>query len=331
MTERRRGVAEVWEWMTLRDALSAFVLGLPSVQSTRHSRRMHWYVASRLVLEGGFDPEDITPRPPFRVDKQRQKGRLKAFLYYDESRAGGGERTVLGGLKTKNVDVVVSLDGIGPCVAVSVKGSLNAFRNLTNRLEEAVGDCTNIHIAYPALVYGFLHLVRANLEGPVPNNGKRFLVHTTPANSHVLPADISVWADGRIDPAITRYHDALARLAGRRDLRNDITRYESMGMVLVNPNEDALGEMLPTYPLLESQLHFDRFFTNIYEQYDLRFVFGAPNLAGVTRRLAWDPTSPALEDERLQGITPRVASAIGMPEAPEEASDEAAPVFEAGS
>ena len=44
---------------------------------------------------------------------------------------------MLGGLKTKDVDVVVSKPGIGPCVAVSIKGTLNAFRNLTNRMEEA--------------------------------------------------------------------------------------------------------------------------------------------------------------------------------------------------
>lgn len=28
--------------------------------------------------------------------------------------------------------------------------------------EEVVGDCTNIHIAYPAPVYGFMHVIRAN-------------------------------------------------------------------------------------------------------------------------------------------------------------------------
>jgi len=139
--------SEVCEWLTLRDALKAFVLGLPSHQSARHIRRMHWYVACRLVVEGGFHPDDITPHSPFRVEKHAAKGRSKAFLHYDVTRARSGERAVLGGLKTKNVDVVVSLDGIGPCVAVSMKGTLNAFRNLTNRLEEAVGDCTNIHIA----------------------------------------------------------------------------------------------------------------------------------------------------------------------------------------
>lgn len=71
--------------------------------------------------------------------------------------AGGGERTVLGGLKTKNVDVVVTREGIGPVLAVSCK-----LRNLTNRMEETIGECTNLHITYPALVLGYLVLLRAN-------------------------------------------------------------------------------------------------------------------------------------------------------------------------
>ena len=171
--------------MTLTDALKAFVLGLPTHQSAKHIKRMHWYVACRLVLEGGFDPETITPRPPFRVQKSRGASGTRFVLHHDDDVAGSGERAVLGGLKTKNVDVVVAIDGIGPCVAVSLKGTLNAYRNLTNRLEEAVGDCTNIHIAYPALVYGFLHLIRVNHEGPVPENGRRFLQADSSGNVKV--------------------------------------------------------------------------------------------------------------------------------------------------
>ncbi|TDK50348.1 hypothetical protein [Antarcticimicrobium luteum] len=33
---------------------------------------------------------------------------------------------------------------------------------VTNRMEEAVGDCTNLHITYPALVAGFMTVLRAN-------------------------------------------------------------------------------------------------------------------------------------------------------------------------
>ena len=293
---------EVCQWLTLRDALTEFVLGLPSHQSGRHIKRMHWYVACRLVLEGGFDPTTITPRPPFRVEKR--SGRL--LLHYDEGAAGGGERTVLGGLKTKNVDVVSVIEGVGPCVAISLKGTLNAYRNLTNRLEEAVGDCTNIHIAYPALVYGFLHLIRANSEGPVPENGSSFL--SADDDGNVTPNDIALVASGGVSPGIRRYHDALSRLSGRRDLRNDITRYEAMGLILVSPEEGTIGTTVDSYPDALSPLDFNRFFPNVYDQYDLRFVYGASALASKTRRLEWDADSPALGDDRLTGFAARVSA-----------------------
>jgi hypothetical protein len=313
---------ETCEWLTIGDALSSFVLAQPSHQSARHIRRVHWYVACRLVIEGGFDPDSITPRPPFRVERQSSRGRVRAFLHYDRASAGSGERAILGGLKTKNVDVVVSLDGVGPCIAVSVKGTLNAFRNLTNRLEEAVGDCTNIHIAYPALVYGFLHLIRANVEGQIPENGRQFL--KSGAEGAVLPSDTAIGANGRVDTSITRYHDAIARLAGRRDMRNDVTRYESMALLLVSPASDSLGDIVTVYPPSGSPLHFDHFFETIYRQYDLRFVYGAPALAKATRRLGWDPDSPALSHETMENLTPRLASPTGMTDEAEAASDEAA-------
>lgn len=144
--------AKTCQWMTEARALAAFAEFTGKTQSASHIKPLHWYVASRLVLEGGFDPDDITPRPPFRV--QRRSG-ASPILHFDPTLAGGGERTVLGGLKTKNVDVVVTRDGIGPVLAVSCKGVTGAFRNLTNRMEETIGECTNLHITYPALVLGY--------------------------------------------------------------------------------------------------------------------------------------------------------------------------------
>ena len=147
------------QWTNEAEALAAFAEFTGKTQSASHIKPLHWYVACRLVLEGGFDPADITPRPPFRV--QRRSG-TPPILHFDATVAGGGERTVLGGLKTKNVDVVVTRDGIGPVLAVSCKGVTGAFRNLTNRMEETIGECTNLHITYPALVLGYLVLLRAN-------------------------------------------------------------------------------------------------------------------------------------------------------------------------
>ena len=144
---------------TEAEALRQFAEFSGKTQSANHIKPLHWYVATRLVVEGGIDPDDITPRPPFRVE--RRSGRTPK-LHIDEGLSGGGERTVLGGLKTKNVDVVVVREGIGPVIAVSCKGVTGAFRNLTNRMEETIGECTNLHITYPALVLGYLVLLRAN-------------------------------------------------------------------------------------------------------------------------------------------------------------------------
>lgn len=155
--------------VSLRDALKVFVRAESGHKGQEHIRPLHWYVACRLVLEGGFLPEEITPRPPFVAE--RRAGRR--FLTHDPKAGGAGERTVLGGLKTKAIDVVVSKPNIGPCIAVSLKGTLNAFRNLTNRLEEAAGDCTNLHMVYPALV--------RLLE---PHSGQSTRSHSSRRHSH---------------------------------------------------------------------------------------------------------------------------------------------------
>lgn len=42
-------------------------------ESERHIKPLHWYVACRLVVEGGFDPDEIVPRPPFRVTRKGKR------------------------------------------------------------------------------------------------------------------------------------------------------------------------------------------------------------------------------------------------------------------
>src|SRR5205085_2297991 len=138
-------------------------------------------------------------------------------LVFAQQAQRDNEQTVLGGLKTKDIDVVVAKPGIGPVVAISVKGTGGAFRNLTNRMEEAIGDCTNLHIMYPGLVYSFLHVLKANRAGP----------------QGLAPNDISVNEKGEVVQAIRRYHDVLLGLAGRRLVRDDLTRYEAVCLALV--------------------------------------------------------------------------------------------------
>lgn len=146
------------EWITRTEALRHFATYDGATQSQQHIKPLHWYVACRLVLEGGFHPDELTPRPPFSVTDRRGRH----FLHYSPETATGSEATLLGGLKTKNVDIVIDKPGVGPVLAVSCKGMTGAFRNLTNRMEETIGECTNLHIRYPALVFGYLFVIRVN-------------------------------------------------------------------------------------------------------------------------------------------------------------------------
>ncbi len=286
------------QWVGLSDALAAFISARGKHQSQAHIRPLHWYVACRLVVEGGFHPDDIVPRPPFAV--RRSRGRHQ--LVYEPESAAGGELTVLGGLKTKDVDVVVSRSGIGPCVAVSIKGTLNAFRNLTNRMEEAVGDCTNLHISYPNLVYGFLHVIRANREGLRSPDAAHFLKADDKGN--LAANDIAVRADGEVTDSIGRYHDVLLGLTGRDGVRNDVSRYEALAVAMVDPESRAVSA---DWPSCGSPLRMEKFMGAIYRAYDQRYVYAAPKLAKRTERLTWDSDSPAFAEAVAEEFELRLA------------------------
>lgn len=278
------------------EALRHFATHAGATQSQQHIKPLHWYAACRLVIEGGFKPEDITPRPPLRAVQRRGGWHLE----FDPSVASGGERTVLGGLKTKNVDVVVIKDGIGPVLAVSCKGMTGAFRNLTNRMEETIGECTNLHITYPALVFGYLFVIRAHYEQSVG------AVKMLAAN------DIALQADGGPVESIFRFHTALRELTGRRGIRNDVSRYEAVALSLVHPGGTNAGKVLEAFPTADSPLRIESFFQTLYLRYDERFVFSAPDLKTVTRRVEWAPESSLFSSAEVAstlGYDPRLAGA----------------------
>lgn len=268
------------EYLTVRSALRIFAEAT-ATQDQRHIRPVHQYLALRLVLEGGFLPEDITPRPPLRHIRRGQADLLE-FAKGDHA---GAEATVLGGLKSKRVDLTVIKHAIGPILCVSVKGTGNAFRNLTNRMEEAIGDCTNLHMMYPGLVYGFLHLLKARYAD----------------EPGISPNDVSINADGHPADAIVRYHDVLTGLAGRRLLRNDHTRYEAVALVETRP--DLVGEPFPHYPGGESALALARFFPTLYNAYDLRYPYTVGAAVPAVRRCEWDADSPAIRSIRESGVS----------------------------
>jgi hypothetical protein len=227
----------------------------------------------RLVIEGGFHPDEIRPHPPLAA---KQMGK-QFTLHFDRASETEQEQSVLGGLKSKAVDVVVLKPGVGPVLAISVKGTIGAFRNLTNRMEEAAGDATNMHIMYPGLVYGFLHL----LKGSDARKAK------------FKPNDAAITTAGEILPSIRRYHDVLLALTGRKLIRDEGSRYEGIAIGMVDPHENC-GALHETFPDRNSPLHFSTFFGNLLAIYDLRYPYIASSVAGL-RRLVWSSGSPALE------------------------------------
>ncbi|MBC8356827.1 MAG: hypothetical protein H8E66_33045 [Planctomycetes bacterium] len=261
--------------ITLNDAFNNFI-DAGETQSQAHIKLLHWHIAERLVIGGGFNPDDIVPRPPLRVETTGKGKSHRSRLVHDPTVAVPGERTILGGLKTKDVDVVISKDGVGPCIAISVKGTLSAFRNLTNRMEEAAGDCTNIHISYPNLIYGFFHVIKANHA----SNTKR-------------RNDVAIESNEEVVAGIVRYHDAIARLTGRKDVRNDVSRYEAVALAMVDASPDSRGHILQSFPTRDSPIRFEQFFDAIYRIYDLRYVYTAPALRRTTARSSWSEDSPA--------------------------------------
>lgn len=281
--------AEQPQIVDLRGALRRFAFPSAVTQSSDHIKRLHWYVAMRLVVEAGFDPQFVQPRPPFRVERKSRR----LILHHDPSVADGGEKTVLGGLKTKRVDVTVTLPDVGPVVAVSLKGTHNAIRNLTNRMEEAAGDCTNLHMAYPALVYGFWHVIRANEEDD-PSPFAHFKVQK---DGTYRPPDLTILSGDRPADGIERYAYALKRLSNREDLRDHPARYEACSLTLVRcVGGPTKTSVYPHFPTNDFGLGFDAFFRRLIETYDRRFVYQAPALKSRTERLMWDPDSPAIAD-----------------------------------
>ena len=69
------------QWINGPQAFKEFATHKGKTQSARHIKPLHWYIACRLVIEGGFRPEDITPRPPFWVEEKKvlKGGRATSF------------------------------------------------------------------------------------------------------------------------------------------------------------------------------------------------------------------------------------------------------------
>ncbi|MFZ1102931.1 MAG: hypothetical protein WAN86_08860 [Hyphomicrobiaceae bacterium] len=90
--------------------------------------------------------------------------------------------------------------------------------------------------------------------------------------------DIALQLSGEPVESVVRFHNAVRELTGRRGIRSDVSRYEAAALALVDPAAAEPGEVLASYPTVESPLRLERFFETLYLRYDERYVYGAPDL-----------------------------------------------------
>jgi len=262
---------------TLQAAIEE-LCGKKKIQSGKHIKPLTKHCAARLVLEGGFPPEWISPRPPF---VSVRKSNAIYELEYAPGEANESEARVLGGIKYKDVDITVVVPGVGLALAISVKNTGNAFRNLTNRMEEALGECTNVHLMYPGFVFGFLHFLRFRTikEAETP--------------------DASFTEQGEPLPAITRYHEVMNSLSGRRLITEPVMRYEAVGLVVYSC--DSKAGVWKDFPPPSSEVHFSKFFDVLYKLYDLRYAYPDPD--GSNIRKTWELTADMKETVLDKNVT----------------------------
>jgi hypothetical protein len=247
---------------TLEDAIAALCRAT-STQSQKHIKPAHKHLSHRLALEGGFPPEWLSPGPPY---ESQHRTNFEHKLRYGAGSAKPAELRVLGGVKVKNLDVTVLHPSIGPVLGISAKSTGNAFRNLTNRMEEAVGDCANIHMMYPGFVFGFLHFIKFA------------------STSDIKRADATFDTSGNPLPHLQRYHEVLVSLSGRQTVTDAAMRYESVGLIIYHCKAGEAG-IYPHYPPAASPVHYSRFFERLYQLYDLRFSY--PFSQGQGARKTW--------------------------------------------
>lgn len=87
----------------------------------------------------------------------------------------------------------------------------------------------------------------------------------------------------------------MSALRVERRIRDDVSRYESIALSLVEMHGHGRGSPVEGFPPADSPLGLATFFDMLYLRYDERYVTSAPDLAGVTRRLEWDPALPAMQ------------------------------------
>jgi len=124
----------------------------------------------------------------------------------------------------------------------------------------------------------FLHLIKCNRAG----------------DQDIRPNDVSIEDGECVTDAVQRYHDVLVGLTGRELVRNEISKYEAIALLMADRTAGT-GCSFAGFPGPGSPTRFSDFFPRIYRVYDRRFPYVAASMKQV-ERVAWDEASPAFTE-----------------------------------
>jgi hypothetical protein len=170
----------------------------------------------------------------------------------------------VGAYLRKNVDIVAIHRTAGPTLAVSIKSLTKGVgKNLTNRVEEYVGEATNLHTRYPMLVFGFLILLELRTK---PRTAK------DPDITFLLEK-----GGPKPNPLALRLLDRVRTFGGRRLLADPPGAYEATSAIFARnwtTDDSGLGPGPPTIfsalPEPSSDVAIQQFFLQLSEVYQER-------------------------------------------------------------
>lgn len=148
--------------------------------------------------------------------------------------------------RSKAFDVCWPLIG-EPKILISIKSMQNAYRNLTNRIEEAIGDSAVLRLYNSSAVFGFFFFI---LNGRVASgqSGQGVSLRTTGARGVAPYLDLIEEGGDFFDLSdVDRYRRPAAAGPARTRGRQDTVRVA----------EQSLLDLLATGPTPQASIHYD--------------------------------------------------------------------------
>jgi hypothetical protein len=227
----RAGCADFWQ---------TYYLSMRELHE-RQGRPIHAPIKDRNL--GTTDSQHIV------VFEHFWKAQLAAALKVDPAQVGP-RRIRFRPHRTKSFDVCWPLEG-EPKILISIKSMQNAYRNFTNRIEEAFGDSAVLRLYRVPAVFGFFFFM---LDGKVPRGlaeqGKTGLGHIKSGKGKGVAPHLDLIEEGGDFFELSHLEEH--RKAAVKKARKTLGRQN-----VINLAEQSLIDLVAEEPTAEGGIHYD--------------------------------------------------------------------------